>query len=216
MEAPREKLIKYGSEQLTDQELLAILLRTGGNDMSVQELSARLLSWFGGLDKLLNASYERLHKIKGLGVAKITQLLVVLEIYRRVLNQKLDKGVSLTSTEVTRERLKLHYQGMEREAFACLFLDTQHRLLSLENLFYGTVDSAAVYPREIVKRALSLNASAVILAHNHPSGSPEPSEADIRITNVIKEALNLIDIRVLDHMIIGAGRVLSFAERQLL
>ncbi len=212
-EQPREKLLKYGPEILADEELLAILLRTGCQGMHVMELSSDLLRRFGGLDGLLSAECHRLQSIKGLGDAKVSQLVAILELCRRVLSRKLEHVDALTKPDETRDYLKLHFQGLEKEVFACLFLDTRHRVLALENLFFGTVDSAAVYPREIVKRALQLNASAVILAHNHPSGDPEPSQADIRITYTIREALALVDIRVLDHMIIGCGKTVSLAER---
>ena len=215
-ELPREKLIKYGPAKLSDQELLAILLRTGCKGMNVLELGSLLINRFGGLDKLLNTGHEQLQKVKGLGQAKVTQLVAIMELCRRVLRQQITQTDTLTSTEATRQYMQLHFQGLEREVFACLFLDSRHRILALENLFYGTIDSAAVYPREVVKRGLSLNAAAVILAHNHPSGDPEPSQADIRITRTIKDALGLVDIRVLDHMVVGAGEIVSLAERLLI
>ena len=212
-ELPREKLIKYGTASLTDQELLAILLRTGSKGINVLQLAASLIQRFDGLNKLLTASYEQLQQEKGLGPAKVTQLVATLELCRRVLNQKIAQTCTLTSPNETRQYLQLHFQGLEREVFACLFLDSQHQILALENLFYGTINSATVHPREIVKAGLRLNASAVILAHNHPSGNAEPSQADIRITQTIKDVLALVDIRVLDHMVIGAGDIVSLAER---
>ncbi|OED40542.1 hypothetical protein ACH42_16170 [Endozoicomonas sp. (ex Bugula neritina AB1)] len=213
---PREKMLRFGAKSLTDAELLALLLRTGCQGMDVIALSEHLIQRFGGLSKLLNTEHDKLVKIKGLGQAKITQLNAILEICRRVLNQKLNNTDALDSPDTTRQYLQLHFQGMEREQFACLFLDTRHRIIALETLFQGTIDSAAVYPREIVKRALQLNASAVILCHNHPSGNPNPSQADIRITERIKSALQLVDINVLDHMIVGHGETLSMAEHGLM
>ncbi|WP_263081355.1 DNA repair protein RadC [Endozoicomonas sp. Mp262] len=215
-ELPRERLLKYGPGALSDIELIAILLRTGYQGMPVLELSSSLLEQFGGLDALLNADHRQLRSVKGLGQAKIAQLAAILEMCRRVLKRRVDRSNAITSPDRVRHYLQLHFQGLEREVFACLFLDTRHRVLSLETLFQGTIDSAAVYPREIVKRALELNASAVILAHNHPSGDPEPSQADIRITQTIIDALGLVDIRVLDHMIIGAGDTVSLVERGII
>ena len=213
---PREKLLNLGPGALTDAELLALLLRTGCQGMNVIDLSDHLIQRFGGLSKLLNAEHSELSKIKGLGTAKITQLNAILELCRRVLTQKLNHSDTLNNPDATRHYLQLHFQGAEREQFACLLLDTRHRIIALETLFQGTIDSAAVYPREVVKLALRLNASAVILCHNHPSGDPTPSQADIRITERLKSALQLVDIQVLDHMIVGHGDILSMAEHGLL
>ena len=214
-ELPREKLLNRGAASLNDAELLAILLRTGYRGVSVIEFAASLIRHFNSLDALLSASNGELRSIKGLGKAKTAELQAILEICRRVLQQKASSGNVMTNPDNTRQYLQLHFRDQERELFACLFLDTRHRVLALETLFQGTIDSAAVYPREILKRALELNASAVILSHNHPSGDPEPSQADIRITGTIKTALELINIRLLDHMIIGKGATVSLAERGL-
>ncbi|MGI9273229.1 MAG: RadC family protein [Endozoicomonas sp.] len=214
-ELPREKLLNRGAASLSDAELLAILLRTGYKGVRVIEFAASLIRHFSSLDALLSASNEELRSIKGLGKAKTAELQAILEICRRVLQQKASSGSVMTNPDNTRKYLQLHFRDQERELFACLFLDTRHRVLALETLFQGTIDSAAVYPREILKRALELNASAVILSHNHPSGDPEPSQSDIRITRTIRTALELVDIRLLDHMIIGKGEVVSLAERGL-
>lgn len=213
---PREKLLNLGPQSLTDAELLALLLGTGCRGMNVIELADHLLQRFGGLNKLLSTEHRELVKVKGLGQAKIAQLNAILELCRRVLSQKIDNRDVLDSPETTRQYLQLHFQGLEREQFACLLLDKGHRVIALETLFQGTVDAASVYPREIVKLALRLNASAVILCHNHPSGNTTPSQADICLTARVKEALQLVDISVLDHMIVGHGETLSMAEHGLL
>ena len=213
---PREKLLNYGPASLTDAELLALLLRTGCQGMDVIALATHLIQRFGGLSALLNTEHQQLAKIKGLGIAKITQLAAILELCRRVLNQKLTQTNTIDSPDSTRQYIQLHFQGLDREAFACLFLDTQHRVIALETLFQGTIDSAAVYPREVVKRALQLNASALILCHNHPSGNTTPSQSDRRITERLIAALSLVDIKVLDHMIVGHGDILSMAGHGLL
>ena len=213
---PREKLLNHGAETLSDIELLAILLRTGSKGIGVIELSRTLIQHFGSLDELLTARPVQLKRFKGLGQAKIAELRAILAICQRVLEHRVKQGSALTSPDSTRQYLQMHFRGQTSEQFACLFLDTRHRVIVLETLFYGTINSAAVYPREILKRALALNATAVILSHNHPSGDPEPSQADIRITQTIKQALELIDIKCLDHMIVGQGQIVSLAERGLL
>ena len=213
---PREKLLTLGANRLSDIELLAILLRTGSKGVNVISLSHSLISHFGSLDSLLSASPIQLRRFKGLGQAKIAELQGIMEICRRVLDYRVKHNNTITSPESTRQYLQMHFKGQERELFACLFLDTRHRVIALETLFYGTISSAAVHPREILKRALALNASAVILSHNHPSGDPQPSQADIHITKTIKQALDLIDIKCLDHMIIGQGQIVSLAEKGLL
>lgn len=215
-ERPREKLLNCGANYLTDVELLAILLRTGFKGMNVYQLSQNLLGHFGSLDGLLTATPVQLKRFKGLGQAKIAELQAIMEICRRVLEHRVKHNSALTSPESTRQYLQMHFKGQQSELFACLFLDTRHRVIALETLFYGTINSAAVYPREVLKRALAVNACAVILSHNHPSGDPEPSQADIRITQTIKQALDLIDIKCLDHMIVGQGQIVSLAERGLL
>lgn len=212
-ERPREKLLARGPAALSDAELLAIFLRTGCAGQSAVDLARSLLSDFGGLRPLLEAGQPDFCRRKGLGTAKFTQLQAVLEMGRRHLSARLESGDSLTSPTLVRNYLSAQLRHRPSEVFAVLFLDNQHRLKSFEELFQGTIDGASVYPREVVKRALAHNAAAVILAHNHPSGVAEPSQADRRITERLKAALELVDIRVLDHMVVGDGEVVSFAER---
>lgn len=213
---PREKLLTLGPGALTDAELLALLLRTGCQGMNVIELSELLLHRFNGLDNLLATDHRKLTGIKGLGQAKITQLNAILELCRRVLSRKVDNGNVINSPEVTRQYLQIHFQGLQREQFGALFLNTRHKVISLEILFQGTLDAAAVYPREVVKKALDLNAASVIFCHNHPSGNSQPSQADIRITKALSEALSMVEVKVLDHMIVGQGEILSMAEHGLI
>lgn len=209
---PREKLLQRGAAALTDAELLAIFLRTGTHGKSAVDLARDLLVDFGSLKALLNADYERFCAAKGLGDAKYAQLQAVLEMARRHFKEILQRGDALTSPDITRAYLSAQLRGYTHEVFACLFLDNQHRVIELEELFRGTLDSASVYPREVVKRALFHNAAAIIFAHNHPSGIAEPSIADKHITDKLKQALSLFEIRVLDHFIIGDGEPYSFAE----
>jgi DNA repair protein RadC len=210
---PREKLLHRGSESLTDAELLAIFLRTGTPGMNVIALADALLKDFGSLRSLFMASQAQFCQHKGLGVAKYVQLQAVLEMSSRYLCERLQRGDSLTSPMQTKHYLMTMLRDRHREAFYVLFLDSQHRVIQGEVLFEGTIDAASVYPREVVKRALHYNAAALILAHNHPSGIAEPSQADRRITRRLQEALNLVDMNVLDHFVVGDGEVVSFAER---
>lgn len=213
---PREKLIQRGAQALSDAELLAIFLRTGVAGLSAVDLAMRLLRDFGGLRGLLGADRQRFCRAYGLGDAKYAQLQAVLEMARRHLVEQLTRDTVLSSPELTRQYLQLQLRDSEQEVFACLFLDAQHRVIAYEPLFYGTIDAASVYPREVLKRCLAHNAAALILAHNHPSGIAEPSAADQRITQRLCEALALIDVRVLDHLIVGDGEAVSFAERGLI
>ena len=213
---PREKLLQRGSAALTDAELLAIFLRTGRPGKSAVDLARDLLVDFGSLKALLDADQQRFCLVNGLGSAKYAQLQAVLEMAKRHFKEVLKRGNALTSPEITRAFLSAHLRGYSYEVFACLFLDNQHRVIQLEELFRGTIDGASVYPREVVKQALFHNAAAVIFAHNHPSGISEPSQADKQITDKLKQALSLFDIRVLDHFIIGDGQPFSFAEHGLL
>ena len=213
---PREKLLQRGTGSLTDAELLAIFLRTGTHGKSAVDLARDLLSDFGSLQALLEADVDRFCQAKGLGTAKYTQLQAVLEMARRHFLEILQRGSVLTSPDITRAYLSSKLRGYSYEVFACLFLDNQHRVIQMEELFRGTLDSASVYPREVAKQALHHNAAAVIFAHNHPSGISEPSQADKNITLKLKEALALFDIRVLDHFIIGDGDPYSFAEHGLI
>ncbi|WP_341659438.1 DNA repair protein RadC [Vibrio sp.] len=210
---PREKLLSRGAQSLTDAELLAIFLRTGTKDMNVLQLADKLLKEMGSLRCLFSAERAELCQYKGLGEAKYVQLQAALEMTQRYLYEALVRGEALTSPEQTKLYLVSRLRDKTREAFYILFLDNQHRVIKGEVLFEGTIDSASVYPREVVKRALDHNAAALILAHNHPSGVAEPSQADRRITRRIGDALALVDIRVLDHFVVGDGEVVSFAER---
>lgn len=215
-ERPREKLLSIGPKALSDAELLAIFLRIGCAGKSAVDLARELLVEYGGLRPLLEASQTEFCRGLGLGSAKYAQLQAVLEMARRHLSASLQAGDALTSPQLVRQYLSAQLRHQPREVFALLLLDNQHRLLAYEELFYGTIDGASVYPREVVKLALAKNAAAVILAHNHPSGIAEPSQADRRITERLQSALELVDIHVLDHMVVGDSEVISFAERGLL
>lgn len=213
---PREKLLARGPAALADAELLALLLRTGLKGQGVLQLAQALLDRFGGLSGLLAAETAELGSVKGLGPAKRAELAAVLEIARRSLAARLQQTPVFDSPQTVKDYLQLQLASKPHEVFAVLFLDTQHRLLAFEELFRGTLNQASVYPREVVKRALTLNAAAAILAHNHPSGVAEPSRADEALTQALKAALALVDVRVLDHFVIARGSVVSFAERGLL
>lgn len=214
-ERPREKLLKEGATSLTDAELLAIFLRVGTRGVTAVDMADNLLVEHGSLRNLLAADMHQFCKSKGLGEAKYVQLQAVVEMSRRYFDEKLKRGEEITSASAVKNYLKSKLRDYQHEVFACLFLDNRHRIIKFEEMFTGTIDSASVYPREVVKRAISHNAAALILAHNHPSGVAEPSDSDERITQRLKEALALIDVRVLDHFVIG-DEVVSFAERGLL
>ncbi|AFJ02943.1 DNA repair protein RadC [Methylophaga frappieri] len=211
-ERPREKLLLSGAGTLSDAELLAIFLRTGVAGLSAVDLARKLLSDFGSLRALLEADQPTFCQHHGLGKAKFVQLQAVLEMGRRHLESTLSRGDAFTDAATTRQYLQRQLRHFNHEVFACLFLDTRHRLISFDPLFHGTIDSASVYPREVVKAALKHHAAAVIFAHNHPSGIAEPSQADIQITQRLQQALSLIDVRVLDHIIIGDGDTRSLAQ----
>jgi DNA repair protein RadC len=215
-ERPREKLLDLGPQALSDAELLAIFLRVGCVGKSAVDLARELLQEYGGLRQLLEASQTEFCKGLGLGAAKYAQLQAVLEMGRRHLSASLKEGDVLTSPDLVRNYVSAQLRHQPHEIFAVLFLDNQNRLISYDELFYGTIDGASVYPREVVKKALARNAAAVILVHNHPSGVAEPSQADQRITQRLRAALGLVDIRVVDHMVVGDKEVISFAERGLL
>lgn len=215
-ERPREKLLQRGAPSLSDAELLAIFLRTGVAGRTAVDLARELLTTFGGLRALLESDQATFCRGAGLGEAKYAQLQATMEIARRHLLEVLKRGDPLTSPDATREYLRARLRGYPHEVFACLFLDNRHRIIEVEELFRGTIDGASVHPREVVRRALTHNAAAVIFAHNHPSGVAEPSEADERITRRLKETLALIDVRVLDHLIVGDGPIVSLAERGML
>ena len=215
MERPREKLLQQGAKALSDAELLSILLGTGTRGSSALTLARDMLVNAGGLTALLSANRQALCAQPGVGEARYALLKAALEIARRQLHGQLSERDVLSSPADTRRFLLASLGDQPREVFAVMFLDNRHRIISFDELFFGTIDGASVYPREVVRAALEHNAAAVILAHNHPSGVAEPSHADRQITQRLKDALALIDVRVLDHMIVGE-EVLSFAERGLL
>ncbi|WP_416421827.1 DNA repair protein RadC [Pseudomonas sp. App30] len=211
-ERPREKLLKHGAAALSDAELLAIFLRTGVAGKSAVDLARTLLEGFGSLRALLEAEQKTFSSHLGLGPAKFAQLQAVLEMARRHLAERLTRDSALESPRAVRDYLKAMLRHEPHEVFGCLFLDTKHRVLAFEVLFRGSIDGATVYPRQVVKRALAYNAAALILCHNHPSGNPAPSQADRVLTQRLKEALGLVEVRVLDHIIIGEGEPLSMVE----
>ncbi|MEJ7687510.1 MAG: DNA repair protein RadC [Variovorax sp.] len=214
---PREKLMAHGAAALGDAELLALLLRTGIVGKNVLQLAQELLDAFGGLAGLLHTGLDDLKRVKGLGgSAKRAELTAVLELARRALAEKLKERTIFDSPDAVKHYLQLHLAARPHEVFAVLFLDVQHRLIALEELFRGTLTHTSVYPREVVLRALHHQAAAVVLAHNHPSGCTEPSRADEALTHTLKAALALIDVRVIDHMIVAKGQTLSMAERGLI
>jgi DNA repair protein RadC len=215
-ERPREKLLEKGAAALSDAELVAILLRTGAPGRSALDLAHDLLKSLGSLRQLIAADRARFCALAGMGVARYAELQAAAEISRRQLSQSLRAGPLLASPKATRDFLSARLRDLEHEVFCCLFLDKRHRLIQFEELFRGTIDGASVHPREIVKLALQRNAAAVIVSHNHPSGIAEPSQADEMITQRVKEALALVDIRLLDHIIVGDGVSVSLAERGLL
>lgn len=212
-ERPREKLLARGPANLSDAELLAIFLRTGVTGCSAVDLARDLVGRFGSLRALVAASPEQFCEARGLGPAKYVQLQAVIEMGRRVLAEDLKSRDVLSDPVSTRRYLSAWLRDRDREVFAALFLDSQHHVLAAEELSQGTLDAASVYPREVVKRALALGAAAVIFAHNHPSGVAEPSSADRLLTDRLKQALGLVDVRVLDHFVVGEGAPTSFAER---
>ena len=215
-ERPRERLLALGPAHLSDAELLAVWLRTGVRGKSAVELAREILARCGGVSGLLCADRNALRAIKGVGDAKLAQLSAILELARRALAGELRTGDALTSPQAVRDYLRLTLAGSQHEVFVALYLDAQHRVLSLEELFRGTLTQTSVYPREVLKAALAANAAAVIFAHNHPSGVAEPSQADELLTRNLKDALALVDVKVLDHFIVAGNRALSFAERGLL
>jgi len=214
-ERPREKLLIKGAEALSDAELLAIFLRTGVKGCSAVDLARNLLADSGGLSKLLAANEEQFCQSRGVGQAKYVQLQAVVEMSRRFLNEKIQRGDALSNVADVKNYLQARLKNYPYEVFACLFLDNKHRLIEYEELFRGTIDGASVHPREIVRRALHHNAAAVVMAHNHPSGVAEPSQSDQMITDKLKTTLQLIDVRLLDHFVIG-DEIVSFAERGLI
>jgi DNA repair protein RadC len=213
---PREKLLARGAGALSDAELLALLLRTGLPGKNALQMGQELVDTFGGVAGLLHTPAEALKKIKGLGPAKRAEIVAVLELARRALTSQLQEKTMFSSPQAIRDYLQLQLGSRDHEIFAVLFLDTQHRLIVLEEMFRGTLTQTSVYPREVVVRALALNAASVVLAHNHPSGSAQASRADEAITQTLKAALALVDVRVLDHFIVTATQAVSMAELGLM
>jgi DNA repair protein RadC len=215
-ERPREKLLAAGAARLTDAELLAVLFGSGCRGTNAVDLGGQLIRHFGSLRGLMSADRDRCHATPGLGTRRYGLLQAALELSRRHYQQEIAAGPALESPGATRNFLVAQLRDLPYEVFCCLFLDNRHRLIAFQELFRGTIDGASVHPREVVREALCRNAAAVILAHNHPSGVAEPSQADELITLRLREALALVDIRVLDHLIVGDSRCASFAERGLL
>ena len=215
-ERPRERLLAQGAQALADAELLAICLRTGVRGKSAVELARDLLAQFGSVRVLLQAMVERTAAVRGIGNAKRAQIVAALELARRSLREEIETRSVLGSPREVRDYLRMVLGRADREVFVVLMLDAQHRVISTEELFRGTLTQTSVYPREVVKAALARNAAAVIFAHNHPSGLAEPSHADELLTRSLKSALGLVDVQVLDHFIVAGSRILSFAERGLL
>ncbi len=213
---PREKLLARGPGALSDVELLAILLRTGIQGKGVLQMAQELLDVFGGMAGLLHTTADDLQRIKGLGPAKRAEIVAVLELARRALTQQLSERTVFATPDAVKHYLQLHLAAKPHEVFAVLFLDVQNRLLAMEELFRGTLSQSSVYPREVVLRALHHGASAVLLAHNHPSGTVQPSPADKALTQTLSTTLALIDVRVLDHVIVAPGVSFSMAEQGLL
>ena len=210
---PREKLLSQGAGALSDSELLAIFLRTGTRGKSAVDLGRDMLTRFGGLDGIWQADADSFCSVPGLGLAKYVQFQAAVELARRVLEGHLRSGINLSSPGAVRDYLRLSIQSRPVEVFVAIFLDAQNRTLSVDELFSGTLTQTSVFPREVVKKALERNAASVIFAHNHPSGVAEPSRADEHLTRALKDALALIDVRVLDHFIVAGNSVpYSFAE----
>jgi len=215
-ERPREKLIELGASALSDAELLAIFLRVGVKGKSAVDLARDLLTQFGSLNAIFSASEHAMVQLHGMGTSKYVQFQAVFEMSRRALSEEMQTRDNVGSPDKVRAYLSLTLRELEREVFVVLFLDTQNQVITHEVLFEGTLSEASVYPREVVKRALHHNAAAVILAHNHPSGLPKPSQADINITQTLTAALDLVDVRVLDHFIVAGSEMQSFVEAGLI
>jgi len=212
---PRERLLTEGADKLPDAHLLAVLLRTGVRGKSAVDLGSELLARFGSISRLLSAGPELL-EIKGLGLAKTAQFAAAIELARRAMAEELKERSGLTSPGAVRDYLRVALGHRPNEVFVCIWLDAQHKVIGIEDAFQGTLTHTSVYPREIVKRALARNAAAVIFAHNHPSGVAQPSRSDELLTRDLKEALALVEVKVLDHFVIAGNHAISFAERGLL
>lgn len=215
-ERPREKLIALGAEVLSDAELLAIFLRVGVTGKSAVDLARDLLTQFGSLNAIFAANEHELSQVHGIGASKYVQLQAIFEMSRRALNEQLQQRDVLTSPQQVLDFLVLKLGSYTKEVFLVLFLDTQNRMLAMEEMFVGTLTQASVYPREVLKRALHHNAASVIFAHNHPNGVAKPSQADELLTKELKQALALVDVRVLDHFIVAGNTTLSFSEKGLI
>jgi DNA repair protein RadC len=211
-ERPRERLVREGAAALSNPELLALLLRVGVRGKSAVELGRDILQHFGSLHGLFGASLNDFSEVHGLGMAKYAQLQAVMELARRAIGEQLQAGANMSSPELVKRYLRIKLGGQRHESFVVLFLDSKNRLIADRELFRGTLSHTSVYPREVVKEALACNAAALMFAHNHPSGSPEPSEADLRLTRALTQALALVDVRVLDHFVVAGPLVHSFAE----
>ncbi len=211
-EKPRERLIKYGAQSLTDSELLAIIINTGTAKQSVLQIAQSLLSHFGSLNALLNANTKELMVVPGIGITKSLQIKAAMELTTRSLTEPIQAGAAFLDYADVEKFLLAKLKHQAQEVFACLFLTNKHQLIAYEELFWGGINSITVHPREVVKRALSHNAAATIIAHNHPSGDPKPSLADHETTQTIKRALDLVDIRLLDHFVVGHSDVFSLAQ----
>lgn len=209
---PRERLVRDGAQALSDPELLALLLRVGVRGKSAVELGRDILQHFGSLHGLFGATLDDCTEVHGLGMAKYAQLQAVMELARRAIAEQLQAGETFGSPDLVKRYLRMKLGGQRHESFVVLFLDVKNRLIADRELFRGTLAQTSVYPREVVVEALARNAAGVILAHNHPSGLPEPSDADLRLTQALAQALALVDIRVLDHIVVAGPLVHSFAE----
>lgn len=211
--APREKLLKQGVSTLSDAELLAIFLRTGTSGVNVLRMAENLLAHFGSLYQLMSADYEEFSSLKGIGLSKYAQLQAIAELSGRFFSSRMLREDAMLSPKLTQDYLRTVLAHREREVFMVLFLDNQHRVIRHQEMFAGTINSVVVHPREIVREVLKVNAAALILAHNHPSGNAEPSQADRVMTKQVVSACQLLELRVLDHLVIGRGECVSFAER---
>lgn len=211
-ERPRERLVREGAAALSNSELLALLLRVGVRGKSAVELGRDVLQHFGSLHGLFGASLNDFSQVNGLGMAKYAQLQAVMELARRAIAEQMQAGQALTSPDLVKRYLRMRLGGQRHESFIVLFVDVKHRLIADRELFRGTINQASVYPREVVREALACNAASVMLAHNHPSGVAEPSDADLHLTQRLTQALALVDIRVLDHFVVAGPLVHSFAE----
>ncbi len=212
-ERPREKLLARGARVLSDAELLAVIIGSGARGVSALDLARDLLERFGGLRELMESDRVRACATPGLGAARYAEIKACLELGQRYLEARLRRGDALGSPGDTRRFLEARLRGYGHEVFACLFLDARNRVISFDEMFHGTIDGASVHPREVVRRALERNAAGLIVAHNHPSGVAEPSRADRALTRRLQEAVALVDVRLLDHFVVGDGEVVSFAER---